>query len=108
MAAMRGSDALGRIGGEEFALLLPETNAENARLFAERLRASVEELRIDAPPEFRVTASIGVAEFNGEAEKIEETLGRADRALYAAKRAGRNRVVVAEAVKAETAKADAD
>jgi diguanylate cyclase (GGDEF)-like protein len=108
MAAMRGSDALGRIGGEEFALLLPETNAENARLFAERLRARVEELQIDAPPEFRVTASIGVAEFNGEAEKIEETLGRADRALYAAKRAGRNRVVVAEAEKAETAKADAD
>jgi diguanylate cyclase (GGDEF)-like protein len=50
-----------------------------------------------------VTVSIGVAEFDGEAEKIEETLARADRALYAAKNAGRNRVALAE-----TAKADAD
>jgi diguanylate cyclase (GGDEF)-like protein len=103
MDAMRGSDALGRIGGEEFALLLPETSADNARLFAERLRAKIETLDIDAPPKFRVTVSIGVAEFDGEAEKIEETLARADRALYAAKNAGRNRVALAE-----TAKADAD
>ncbi len=100
MAAIRGSDALGRIGGEEFALLMPETTADNARLFAERLRATIEGLDIDAPPKIRVTVSIGVAQFDGDAEKIEETLARADRALYAAKHAGRNRVAVAETEKA--------
>ncbi len=103
MAAVRGSDAVGRIGGEEFALLMPETTADNARLFAERLRATIEGLDIDAPPKIRVTVSIGVAQFDGDAEKIEATLARADRALYAAKHAGRNRVAVAE-----TEKADAD
>jgi len=108
MAAMRGSDILGRIGGEEFALLMPETSADNARLFADRLRAAVEALEIDAPPKIRVTVSIGVAEFCGGAEKIEAMLARADRALYAAKYAGRNRVAVAETVGAETARADAD
>jgi diguanylate cyclase (GGDEF)-like protein len=95
MAAMRGSDALGRIGGEEFALLMPETTIENARLFAERLRATIEGLDIDAPPRMRVTVSIGVAEFAAKAEKIEDTLARADQALYAAKHGGRNRVEAA-------------
>ena len=101
MAAMRGSDALGRLGGEEFALLMPETTADNARIFAERLRATIETLDIDAPPKFRVTVSIGVAQFDGDAEKIEETLARADSALYAAKHGGRNRVAVAEMERAD-------
>ena len=87
---------VGRIGGEEFAVVLPGTNLPTARLFAESARSSFAALAIAGlPADFRCTASFGVAEGNGE-ESLTELRRRADAALYAAKRGGRDRVCLAE------------
>jgi len=93
--ALRSSDSLGRIGGEEFAVLLPETDLEAAVVLAERLRAAIEgvELRSPAGQPFRFFVSIGVAGAR-ESDSFESLLQRAAAALYEAKDAGRNRVVV--------------
>lgn len=89
---MRGNDVLTRWGGEEFALLLPDTTLEGARALAEKLRASVAEARLaDQVP--RLTISLGVTRICPGGTPAEGFM-RADRALYAAKRAGRNRVCV--------------
>jgi diguanylate cyclase (GGDEF)-like protein len=89
---VRGCDALGRWGGEEFLLLMPETALESARVGAERLRQMLEGLLIESGGEtLQVTLSAGVAQIDG-AESIEMLVERADRALYAAKAQGRNRV----------------
>jgi diguanylate cyclase (GGDEF)-like protein len=93
-AAKRDSDVLGRLGGEEFALLLPETTSEAARAFAERLRSGVRECPVVIDGETIVaTVSIGVAGATPRTSGIEALLRAADQALYEAKRAGRNRVV---------------
>jgi diguanylate cyclase (GGDEF)-like protein/PAS domain S-box-containing protein len=89
---LRAVDILGRIGGEEFAALLPETGIEEALGVAERLRAAV----AAAVAEFEgsrlaVTVSLGAAECAGSGESLDSLLGRADAALYRAKQAGRNR-----------------
>jgi diguanylate cyclase (GGDEF)-like protein len=93
---IRGTDYLGRFGGEEFAILLSGSTAESGRIVAERIRE-----RVDAsgqgPGAFACTVSIGVAAPLSAHETIEETIHRADTALYAAKAAGRNRVFVAAA-----------
>jgi diguanylate cyclase (GGDEF)-like protein len=92
--AMRsGIDIFGRIGGEEFAVLLPETDCDGAVEAAERLRGAVAELAIgvNGTP-LRVTASFGVAAWSGFGESLQGMLHRADAALYSAKRLGRNRV----------------
>ena len=86
---LRAEDQLGRLGGEEFLVVLPDTNAAAAVHVAEKLRAEV----ATAPATVPVTVSIGVATWDGEAP--EELLRRADEALYAAKDAGRDRVVAA-------------
>lgn len=87
-AALRDCDLFGRIGGEEFVVLLPETGIDNALQAAQRMRADVEQLRVAQILE-NVTLSAGVAEWrNGESG--EQLLDRADRALYKAKDAGRN------------------
>src|SRR4051794_14881880 len=86
---LRAEDALGRLGGEEFLVLLPDTGAKAAVRFAERMRAEV----AAAPTPVPVTVSIGLATW--EAEAPEELLQRADEALYAAKSAGRDRVAAA-------------
>jgi diguanylate cyclase (GGDEF)-like protein len=95
---VRASDVPARIGGEEFAVFLPETTLENACSIAERLRAEVS-TGIEHPSgaEARVTMSCGVAVVGEDtgAGALDEALAAADRALYAAKRAGRNRVEVA-------------
>jgi len=97
----RSRDIIGRIGGEEFAILLPETTAEAALARAEKLRAGAQKLRFrGAAAELRVTASIGLTQLSPEERGIDAALSRADKALYAAKRAGRNRVVPAEAAAA--------
>ncbi len=90
----REIDIVGRVGGEEFAALLPEADTAEALEVAERLRASVEgaAVKLAGGSLIRFTVSIGVASFQGANEKIEPVLKRADNALYQAKNSGRNRV----------------
>jgi diguanylate cyclase (GGDEF)-like protein len=91
---------VGRIGGEEFAVVLANANMAIARLYAEGTRSALSGLAIDGlPPERRVTASFGVAE-RIAAEGIAALLSRADAALYEAKHAGRDRVRTAPAATA--------
>jgi diguanylate cyclase (GGDEF)-like protein len=90
---VRTPDIPGRIGGEEFAVLLPETSAEEAVVFAERLRADLERLEVDYGGHMiRFSCSFGVASRGEEIAVLDTLLMRADDALYRAKREGRNRV----------------
>ncbi|ARM84897.1 GGDEF domain-containing protein [Marinobacter salarius] len=92
---LRTIDCFGRYGGEEFLLVLPQTPLEGARIKAERVRETIERLTFpDIGDDFRVTVSIGVAEYHRE-ESTDDTLLRADQALYAAKHDGRNNVKLA-------------
>ncbi len=93
---LRGTDLAGRIGGEEFLLVLPETEMAGALLLAERLRASLSDTTHLLPTgPIQVTCSLGVAQWVQADRDAGALLGRADEALYAAKRQGRNQVVVA-------------
>lgn len=90
-----GDEVVARFGGEEFAILLPDTELEGARLCAERLRQALRNHRVPALPEQqRLTGSFGVAQFR-HTEQLHDLLTRADQALYEAKHGGRDRVVVA-------------
>jgi diguanylate cyclase (GGDEF)-like protein len=95
-ANARNVDLPGRLGGEEFALLMPETSAVAARLAAERLRRAIAAI---APAQsgllHEITASFGIAALNPQDSSMESLLARADTALYRAKNAGRNRVEAA-------------
>ena len=93
-ATIRRGDTLYRYGGEEFLVLLPEQSLDGAQLAGERLRAAVEALGIEHPAGGTVTASVGVAGLGSPACSPEELFELADRALYRAKEAGRNRVEV--------------
>jgi diguanylate cyclase (GGDEF)-like protein len=92
----RGSDVTGRYGGEEFAVLLPDTPREGALVFAERLRLRI--MAIELPPEmvspeaplFPLPASMGIASFPADATTAAELLKTADAAMYLAKHAGKN------------------
>lgn len=101
----RDIDLPARMGGEEMAVLLPETAADGAGALAERLRHGVARQRFTSPTgtSFSVTASLGVAVFGPALEGAEALLHAADEALYAAKEAGRNRVVMASGPDAEAA-----
>jgi len=91
---LRTTDFIGRMGGEEFAVLLPHTGLAGALDVAERLRASIANLRIVTPAQvINVTASFGVAALCPAAGDIDALLANADHALYKAKRCGRNRCV---------------
>jgi diguanylate cyclase (GGDEF)-like protein/putative nucleotidyltransferase with HDIG domain len=91
-SAKRRIDVISRVGGEEFALILPDTSQEEALVVAERLRgALLDEFAADAVP---VTISFGIASFRAHAETAASLLRAADDALYAAKESGRNRSVV--------------
>jgi diguanylate cyclase len=96
---VKGQDTAARIGGEEFAILLPDTPLEGARTLAERLRATIQKGRIrrgDASEMVgNITVSLGVAT-HCPGEEFEAFMRRADEALYESKRSGRNRVTVAE------------
>jgi diguanylate cyclase (GGDEF)-like protein len=99
-AELRYGDRFGRLGGEEFLLVLPAANRRRARDIAERIRRQVERkcAAINAVP-VALTISIGIAE--GRSDDTPATLiGRADAAMYAAKHAGRNRVVNLDAAEA--------
>ena len=89
----RENDLAARLGGEEFAMLLPDIDLAQARRIAEHLRSMIaaHECRTARGDVLRMTASIGLACFEAD-EDIDDTMVRADRALYRAKRAGRNRV----------------
>ncbi len=94
--SLRQLDVIGRYGGEEFVVLLPETSAALAAETAERLRREIEQLRVPSPVgEIHVTVSIGVATAGPATESVAALINEADRALYEAKRGGRNRVAVA-------------
>jgi diguanylate cyclase (GGDEF)-like protein len=100
----RDIDAPARYGGEELAVVLPQTDSEGAALLAERMREAVERLqvpRVGEPGSLRVTASFGVAVLPGGAGSKDELVAAADAALYRAKRAGKNRVELAGPVAAD-------
>jgi len=94
----RGIDLACRLGGEEFVILMPDTGMERARQVGERVRECIagEPFQADRGVEVSVTASVGIATL-GEHDSFADMFKRADRALYAAKRGGRNRVVAAAA-----------
>lgn len=97
--ALRGSDLIGRIGGEEFAIILLHTSEEENAVIAERIRSEVEStLMTFDDHEINVTASMGMSRRLEATENLEQLLARADRALYSAKNSGRNQVVLAEMI----------
>ena len=94
--ALRGSDLFGRLGGEEFAVLLSDMNSEAAVTVAERIRESFAEATSEVDGNaVGATVSIGIAHCDGAVLEVPELLAQADRALYFAKERGRNRVEVA-------------
>ncbi len=92
--ALRSGDTLARIGGEEFALIMPDTSLIEAHQACDRLRQMVagHEFRIESGERIDVTVSIGLAEAAGEMDDYRKLLGEADRHLYDAKTGGRNSV----------------
>ncbi|HEX9082191.1 MAG TPA: GGDEF domain-containing protein, partial [Holophagaceae bacterium] len=94
-ANLRESDLAGRIGGEEFLMVLPETDLGGGRQFAERLRKALAQAPLSLPTgALEVTCSFGVAERLAQDQDPGQLLARADAALYLAKAGGRNRVCV--------------
>jgi diguanylate cyclase (GGDEF)-like protein len=91
----RANDHLGRYGGEEFMIVLPETRMDGAIAFAERVRLAIAKTSLDRNEE-RITLSIGVAEWRDGDDTSSSLIAQADRALLKAKAAGRNRVAVRE------------
>lgn len=95
---LRREDVFGRLGGEEFCALLPNTAVGGAAQLAERIRQSVANLAVEAGGHrLSLKVSIGVASLGDQGGNWDELVNQADRAMYAAKRAGRNRVIVGEA-----------
>jgi diguanylate cyclase (GGDEF)-like protein len=91
---MRESDTLGRVGGEEFAVLLVGAGQAEARASLERLRRAIEAARVVDRPDLAFTASFGAAEFEPRFGSVGDWMAAADACLYAAKRTGRNRCVI--------------
>jgi len=91
--SIRGSDLLFRCGGEEFLVLLSQTRQDGATLLAERVRQNVAELTLKATGGERISVSLGVSEMLGE-DTVQSLFERTDKALYKAKRTGRNKVEV--------------
>jgi diguanylate cyclase (GGDEF)-like protein len=98
-AHLRVVDVAGRLGGEEFAVLLPETDLEEATLVADRMRGALSEapLGLSGGVRISLTASFGIAEL-APGQSGQQLMSRADAALYAAKAAGKNRVSIAEPI----------
>jgi diguanylate cyclase (GGDEF)-like protein len=107
--SVRDSDQIARIGGEEFAILLIRADRDLALSIAERLRTRIDDLILEEDPPLPVdlTASLGVAFFKEDGDDPKTLMRSADRALYTAKRLGRNRVVLAsDTAKTEDSSAD--
>jgi len=93
MGALREADLAGRIGGEEFLMVLPETDLSGARPFAERLRSAINSMPIPLPSgALKITCSLGIAERTAADLEAGQLLARADSAMYQAKSGGRDRV----------------
>ncbi|MCP4340850.1 MAG: PAS domain S-box protein [Desulfobulbaceae bacterium] len=91
---IRDTDILGRLGGEEFAVILPETNTDTALIVGKRLNQELAKIQIKSDQGgIRFTVSIGFAMFEKDVDTVETIMARADSALYKAKMAGRNRLV---------------
>ncbi|WP_434700385.1 diguanylate cyclase [Pseudomonas sp. D1-1] len=92
---VRESDVAGRYGGEEFGVVLSDTDSAGGQIFAERLRKAVEESLVQYNgQDIRFTVSLGVADLSQPANDHAELIARADQALYTSKKTGRNRVTV--------------
>ena len=93
---LREEDLLGRLGGEEFGVVLPQTDGAAAMIAAERIRQNFSDscTVLNAGETISCTVSIGIAALGAQNVSCEELLQQADRALYAAKHGGRNRVVL--------------
>jgi len=91
--SLRHTDVLARFGGEEFVILLPHTCGEEAFKLAEKLRRTAEQTPLHRIPELSITISIGSASLLPDGDNAYSLLERADKAMYRAKREGRNRVV---------------
>jgi diguanylate cyclase (GGDEF)-like protein/PAS domain S-box-containing protein len=90
---LRNYDTFARVGGEEFAILLPNTDKDNASIIAERIRASIEALIIPFENEsLKITVSVGVVESSNEIKSIDQIMNNADKRLYQAKCNGRNQI----------------
>jgi diguanylate cyclase (GGDEF)-like protein len=93
---MRKHDIAGRYGGEEFVILMPQTDTAAATISMERLRKRIEDNPfVRSGLSVRVTVSIGIAELANHITGLESLIGASDRALYRAKRSGRNRIETA-------------
>jgi diguanylate cyclase (GGDEF)-like protein/PAS domain S-box-containing protein len=99
-AQLRSADVLGRYGGDEFIVLLPQTGASEAKILGERIHISVASMRMETKKGvISLTISLGIAQMFHRAvqpDTVEELFQRADQALYAAKQSGRNRTVIFE------------
>jgi diguanylate cyclase (GGDEF)-like protein len=91
-ALLRDYDIVGRFGGDEFAICLPHTNAQEARQVTERLRDKISQISTHSPGEapVQITISIGVASLESSSRSLDELIAAADAALYQAKKSGRN------------------
>lgn len=95
---VRHEDAVGRFGGEEFAVLLPDIDQEEAYAVAERIRVAIEESCFDVPTSqtpIKITMSLGIASYPYDAQTVTDLIHQADVAVYQAKKEGRNRIVTA-------------
>ncbi|MEC9040545.1 MAG: diguanylate cyclase [Pseudomonadota bacterium] len=92
---IRQSDSAGRYGGEEFGIILPETDAESARVICERIREAIENSTVSTTAgDIRYTVSMGIAQLTETPENYMQWMQKADEALYKAKESGRNKVVI--------------
>ena len=98
-SSIRNIDLACRTGGEEFVVVLPATDIATAERVGERIRKTVASKPFNAAPDclLNITASVGISALSNVDEGVEELLKRADKALYRAKREGRNRVILSAA-----------